>query len=67
MLNGLLLASQMRVPRDRIRASLMWIDPVQRVFQRIRIYRRVYSVAGPNAMWHHDRQHGESCLIRHVF
>lgn len=36
----------------------MRIDPVQHVFQRISIRRRVYSVPGPNSLWHHDGQHG---------
>jgi hypothetical protein len=60
MLDGMLRRLGHRLPRERIRASLMRIDPVQRVFQRIRIRRRVYSVAGPNALWHHDGQHGQS-------
>lgn len=58
MLNGMLRHLGHRLPRERIRESLMRIDPVQRVFQRIRIRRRVYSVPGPNALWHHDGQHG---------
>lgn len=58
MLDGMLRRIGHRVPRERIRASLMRVDPVQRVFQRIRIRRRVYSVAGPMALWHHDGQHG---------
>ncbi|KAJ7650340.1 hypothetical protein FB45DRAFT_730216 [Roridomyces roridus] len=60
MLDGLLRRLGHRVPRERVRESLSRIDPVQRVFQRIRIRRREYSVAGPNALWHHDGQHGES-------
>jgi hypothetical protein len=60
MLDGMLRRLGHRVPRERIRNSLMRIDPVQRVFQRIRIRRRVYSVPGPNALWHHDGQHGMS-------
>jgi hypothetical protein len=62
MLDGMLRHLGHRLPRERIRASLMRIDPVQRVFQRIRIRRRVYSVPGPNSLWHHDGQHGECCL-----
>jgi hypothetical protein len=58
MLNGMLLRLGYRIPRERIRLSLICIDPVQRVFQRIRIRRRVYSVPGPNSLWHHDGQHG---------
>jgi hypothetical protein len=58
MLDGMLRRLGQRLPCERIRASLMRIDPVQRVFQRIRIRRRVYSVPGPNSLWHHDGQHG---------
>jgi hypothetical protein len=59
MLDGMLRRLGHPVPRERIRESLVRIDPVQRVFQRIRIRRRVYQVAGPNALWHHDGQHGK--------
>lgn len=58
MLDGMLRRLGHRLPRERVRASLMRIDPVQRVFQRIRIRRRVYAVPGPNSLWHHDGQHG---------
>ena len=34
-------------------------DPVRRIFERIRIRRRQYSVLGPNSLWHHDGQHGQ--------
>ncbi|KAJ7076046.1 hypothetical protein B0H15DRAFT_791105 [Mycena belliarum] len=60
MLDGMLRRLGHRVPRDRIRDSLSRIDPVHRVFQRIRIRRRQYHVAGPNSLWHHDGQHGIS-------
>ncbi len=58
MINGMLLRLGHRVQQARIRESLLRIDPVRRVFERIRIRRRKYSVAGPNALWHHDGQHG---------
>jgi hypothetical protein len=58
MLDGMLRHLGHRLPQERIRESLMRIDPIQQVFQRIRIHRRVYSVPGPNALWHHDGQHG---------
>ncbi|KAF8886368.1 hypothetical protein BD779DRAFT_1611784 [Infundibulicybe gibba] len=61
MLDGMLRYTGHHVPRERIRASLLRIDPVQRVFDRIRIRRRVYEVSGPNALWHHDGQHGTIC------
>lgn len=50
MLGGMLLHLGYRIPRERIRLSLIRIDPVQRVFQRIKIRRRVYSVPGPNSL-----------------
>jgi hypothetical protein len=59
MLHGMLLRLGHRIPRERIRQSLLRIDPVQRVFERIRIRRRTYSVPGPNSLWHHDGQHGK--------
>jgi hypothetical protein len=59
MLDGFLRALGYHIPRSHIRESLLRIDPVQRVFERIRIRRRVYSVPGPNSLWHHDgQQHG---------
>jgi hypothetical protein len=58
MLHGMLLRLGHRVPRSRIQEALWRIDPLHRVFQRIRIRRRTYSVPGPNALWHHDGQHG---------
>ncbi|TFY51120.1 hypothetical protein EVJ58_g10727 [Rhodofomes roseus] len=58
MLDGMLRRLGHQIPRTRIRESLLRIDPVHRVFDRIRIRRRKYQVAGPNALWHHDGQHG---------
>ena len=58
MLDGFLRALGYNIPQTLIRQSLLRIDPVQRVFERIRIRRRVYSVPGPNSLWHHDGQHG---------
>jgi hypothetical protein len=60
ILHGMLRNLGQNIPRARIRESLLRIDPVQRVFERIRIRRRVYSVPGPNSLWHHDGQHGIS-------
>ena len=58
MLDGMLRRLGYRISRERIQQSLVRIDPIQRIFQRIRIRRRVYSVPGPNSLWHHDGQHG---------
>lgn len=64
MLHGMLRRLGYRISYQRIRQSLLRIDPIHRVFDRIRIRRRVYSVPGPNALWHHDGQHGEHlCTI----
>lgn len=59
-LSGMLKNLGQNVPMSRIRQSRFRIDPVRRVFGQKRILRRVYSVAGPNALWHHDGQHGTS-------
>ncbi|KAF8208063.1 hypothetical protein K438DRAFT_1574451 [Mycena galopus ATCC 62051] len=59
MLDGMLRRLGHRVQRERIRQSLFRIDPVRRIFERIRIRRRVYSVPGPNSLCHHDGQHGK--------
>lgn len=58
MLMGMLRRLGYRIPREHVRQSLLRIDPVHRVFDRIRIRRRVYRVPGPNSLWHHDGQHG---------
>ena len=63
ILHGMLQQLGYRIPRERIRQSLHRIDPVHCIFGRIRIRRRTYSVAGPNALWHHDGQHGKFTLL----
>ncbi|KAJ7613058.1 hypothetical protein FB45DRAFT_981820 [Roridomyces roridus] len=60
MLNGMLRRLGHRVSTERVRQSLLRIDPVRRIFERIRIRRREYHVLGPNSLWHHDGQHGKS-------
>ena len=60
MLDGMLKRLGHRVQTERIRQSLLRIDPVHRIFDRIRIRRRGYTVPGPNALWHHDGQHGNA-------
>ncbi|KAF8186549.1 hypothetical protein K438DRAFT_1032782 [Mycena galopus ATCC 62051] len=44
MFDGMLRRLGHHVPRERIRQSLVRVDPVQRVFQRITIRRRTYYV-----------------------
>lgn len=58
MLHGMLQTLGQHVPKERIRRSLLRVDPVRQVFERLRIKRRTYKVPGPNALWHHDGQHG---------
>lgn len=61
MIDGYLMALGERVPRRRIEESyLRVIGPPNNEFGNRRIERRVYSVPGPNALWHHDGQHGRS-------
>ena len=57
--HGMLRRIGHRLSRERVRAALLRVDPVCRTFERIRIQRCTYRVAGPNALWHHDGQHGE--------
>ncbi len=59
MMDGMLRGMGIRIQRTRIRDSLLRIDPVHRVFERITIRRRTYSVPGPNSLWHYDGQHGK--------
>lgn len=58
MIQGMLRRLGHRVQRERVQQALLRVDPVRRVFERIRIRRRVYNVPGPNSLWHHDGQHG---------
>jgi hypothetical protein len=60
MIDGHLKYMGQRVPRARVEASYSRVVGVPRQgFGVRRIERRVYKVAGPNALWHHDGQHGE--------
>lgn len=60
MINGYLLQLGHRIPRSRLEASyLRVIGPPSATFGARRIQRRVYNVAGPMALMHHDGQHGE--------
>ena len=63
MLDGMLRRLGHHVSWERIRLLLLRIDPVQCVFECIRIRHRVYSVPGPNSLWHHNGQHGECTYI----
>lgn len=59
MLAGTLSSYGHNVPRARIVASYIRVHGITNVFGDRRITRRIYKVAGPNALWHHDGQHGE--------
>ena len=55
---GHLTAAGIRVPRSRLRASLHRVDGDGIANRRRRtIRRRVYSVEGPNSLWHIDGNH----------
>ena len=49
-----------RVSRERIRAAQERVIGPPPLFGCRRIERRVYHVAGPNALWHNDGWHGKS-------
>ena len=59
ILDGMLRSIDLIVPLERVGQSLLRIDPVERIFDRVRLTRRGYRVPGPNSLWHHDGQHGE--------
>ncbi|KAG6904783.1 hypothetical protein DXG01_007231 [Tephrocybe rancida] len=59
MIDGYLLHLGERVPRQRIIDSYhRVIGPTTSTFGTCRIQRRVYSVPGPNSLWHHDGHTG---------
>lgn len=58
MLAGHLTAMGHKIPRKRLRASFIRVHGVSGIFGQRHIHRRVYKVAGANALWHHDGQHG---------
>lgn len=57
ILDGMLRNLGHILPKERIQQSLIHVDPVHRVFERIRIRRHRYNVPGPNSLWHHDGHH----------
>ncbi|KAJ3762574.1 hypothetical protein EV360DRAFT_92379 [Lentinula raphanica] len=67
MLHGMLRRLGHIVPYERIRHSLIRVDPVHRVFERISIRRRQYSVPGPNSLWHHDGHHLHNVRIERLW
>ena len=62
MIDGYLEADGINVQRRRVRAALEAVDqPSAATRWSTAISRRVYSVAGPNSLWHID---GHMKLIR---
>jgi hypothetical protein len=57
LIDGYLKLQGIQVPRARIRASFLRVNGAPAEFGRRRIERRVYSVPGPNSLWHHDGHH----------
>jgi hypothetical protein len=47
-----------RIPQARVRASYIRVHGSPPAFGSTPIQRRVYNVAGPNSLAHHDGQHG---------
>jgi hypothetical protein len=60
LIEGHFRAAGYRIPRSRQLASYFRVNgPPASTFGVRRIERRVYSVPGPNSLWHHDGQHGK--------
>ena len=58
MVRGHLREMGVNVQRDRIRASIARVDPLNcRLRWATVVSRRSYSVAGPNSLWHIDGHH----------
>lgn len=63
MIQGHLESLGHRVPRERLRDSYERVHGPPSGLHSNPIGRRVYSVAGPNSLWHHDGQHGTVCFL----
>lgn len=64
MIDGHLKLLGHRIPRAQILASYARVyGAPQGSFGPYKIQRRVYKVAGPNSLWHHDGQHGTQSLV----
>ena len=62
MLSGHLLRMGVRVPRQRLRESLLRVDPIHSFVRQLHtVERRTYSVSNANSLWHIDGLH---CFIR---
>lgn len=63
MIMGNLTYQGHSVTRERVRQSYVRVHGVPAAFGRRRLHRRTYKVAGPNALWHHDGQHGAYLVL----
>ena len=66
---GALRSRNIHVQRRRVRRCLRELDPLETALRwRSAIFRRKYSVPGPNALWHIDGNHKLICyrLVIHV-
>lgn len=58
LVTGHLAGKGIIIPRAKLRASIHRVDPVNTALRRsLVVRRRVYSVPGPNAVWHIDGHH----------
>ena len=58
LVQGMLAAEGIKVQRQRVADSLIRVDEAAVAMRWCRaIHRRVYQVAGPNALWHIDGNH----------
>ena len=63
-MQGHLIARGVRVQQQRVRESMLRVDPGGAMMRRLSsINRRVYQVNGPLALWHIDGNHK---LIRYI-
>ena len=69
LIRGALLARGITVQRDRVINCMRRVDPVSQSLRRTAtIYRRQYSVPGPNCLWYHAViiYYCMTCCYRHV-
>ncbi|KAL0577488.1 hypothetical protein V5O48_004512 [Marasmius crinis-equi] len=70
LIHGQLKFMGLHIPRSRVEESYRRVigAPLQ-TFGVRRITRRIYTVAGPNSLWHHDGQHGliKYKIVIHAF
>ena len=62
MTAAFLRAKGHHVPIVRVAAAHLRVKGVPGVFGGRQVRRKVYQVAGPNSLWHHDGQHGLFCI-----